>query len=583
MTNIEILRNEMRKRGIAACIIPTADPFLSEYTAEHYAFRSFLCPFSGSAGTLAVTLHGSGLWTDGRYYIQAERELSGTETELFRASEKGTEKIHEYLCRVLEKGDAVCAFGELFSRFYLDRLRANIEKCGLRLVTDVDFSYIQSNRPPLPNGKIFMLPDKYTGENAAAKLARLREKMREKGATHYVIGAADCVMWMLNIRGSDVEYTPVTLCFMLVSETDAVLYINPERADGDVASALSECGVRLRRTEEIYSDISALPEKAVLAADFSKTNYALTSSAKCGCRHFPDFVGQMKCIKNAVEIQNIKQAYIYENVALIKSFYEIYNSERRINECDVSDIIEKNRRANADYMYPSFSTIAAFGANAAMMHYSPKKDKCSEIGENGMLLIDTGAQFPFGTTDTTRTLVFGKLTDEQRENYTLVLKANIALANAVFPQGTAANVVDCTARMPLWKKMLDYRCGTGHGVGCCLCVHEDPPRLSPSAAVILQEGMTVTDEPGVYIENEYGIRIENHLCVVCCGKSEYGTFLAFEPLNYCPVGTAPIAAELLGGEEKAWLNAYNKEVRRLSKQYLTKEEFAWLTQYTKEI
>lgn len=185
----------------------------------------------------------------------------------------------------------------------------------------------------------------------------------------------------------------------------------------------------------------------------------------------------MKCIKNSVEIRNIKQAYIYENTALIKSFYEIYNSEQRIDECDVSDIIEKNRRANADYMYPSFSTIAAFGANAAMMHYSPKKDKCGEIGENGMLLIDTGAQFPFGTTDTTRTLVFGELTDEQRENYTLVLKANISLANAVFPHGTAANAVDCTARMPLWKKMLDYRCGTGHGVGCCLCVHEDPPRL----------------------------------------------------------------------------------------------------------
>lgn len=583
MTNIEILRNEMNKNGIAACIIPTADPFLSEYTAEHYAFRSFLCPFSGSAGTLVVTHSGSGLWTDGRYYIQAERELSGTETELFRASEKNTEKIHEYLCRVLKKGDSVCTFGELFSRFYLDRLRANIEKHGLRLVTGSDFSYIWNSRPPLPNGRIFTLPDEYTGESAGSKLARLREKMHGKGVTHYVIGAADCAMWLLNIRGSDVEYTPVALCFMLVSENDAVLYTEPEKADAAVLSALAECGVSLRPTGEIYRDISALPEKAVLAADFSKTNYALTTAAKCGCKHFPDFAGQMKCIKNAVEIQNIKQAYIYENTALIKSFYEIYNSGRRMDECAVSEIIEKNRKANADYMYPSFATIAAFGANAAMMHYSPKKGRCSEIGEDGMLLIDAGAQFPFGTTDTTRTLVFGKLTDEQRENYTLVLKANIALANAVFPQGTAANAVDCTARMPLWKKMLDYRCGTGHGVGCCLCVHEDPPRLSPSAAVILQEGMTVTDEPGVYIENGYGIRIENHLHVVCRGKSEYGTFLAFEPLNYCPVGTEPIDGGLLDNSERAWLNEYNEEVRRLSEPYLTKEEFAWLTQYTKKI
>lgn len=583
MPNIDLLRKEMKKSGIDACIIPTSDPFLSEYTAEHYAFRSFLCPFSGSAGTLVVTMHGSGLWTDGRYYIQAERELSGTETELFRASERKTEKIHEYLCRVLNGGETVCAFGKLFSRFYIDRLKANIEKGGLRLVTDIDFSYIWENRPPLKNGAVYSLPEKYTGESALSKLVRVRAEMRANGVTHYVIGASDCAMWLLNIRGSDVEYTPVALCFMLVSEKNACLYIGTERISAELAAALSECGVHICSTEQIYADLAELPKTAVSAADFSKTNYALTSAAKCGCRHLPDFVEKLKCIKNSVEIQNIKKAYIYENAALIKSFYEIYSRLGSINECDAADIIEKHRRENSDYMYPSFQTIAAFGANAAMMHYAPKKGSCAAIGTQGMLLIDTGAQLPYATTDTTRTLIFGELPQETRASYTLVLKANIALANAVFPENTAANVVDCAARMPLWKKMLDYRCGTGHGVGCCLCVHEGPQRLSPSANVILREGMTITDEPGVYIENEYGVRIENHLCVVKRGQSEYGTFLSFEPLNFCPIGTAQLAAELLDESEKNWLNEYNEKVRQLSEPYLTKEEFAWLTNYTAKI
>lgn len=580
---IKDLRAEMKRRGIDACIIFTSDPHLSEYTSEYFCFRKYLSPFSGSAGTLVITMEESGLWTDGRYYIQAEKELAGTETVLFKASEKDTLTVSGYLTLKLKSKSTVSADGRLCSKMYADRLAKDLGKSGINLVFDIDFSYIWKNRPALPGNKVFLLEEKYSGESASHKLERVRKKMSSHFVTHYAVSKTDCVMWLLNIRGNDVPNTPVALSYMLISLKEAFLYIEKDKISNEVFDYIKKSGVTLKEYTEIYSDITLLDNSCMLGADFSETNYLLIGNASCAIKNIADIISGLKCIKNETEIRNLKLAYIKENAALVKSFYEIYCLCGKINECNVSDIIEKHRKKDSDYLYPSFETIAAYGENAAMMHYSPEKGNCAYIKNSGMLLIDTGAQSKLGTTDTTRTLILGDIPYDARENYTLVLKGHIAALTSVFPEGTQGSLIDYAARNPLWQKMLDYRCSTGHGVGYFLCVHEDPPRLSPSKASLLKEGMTVTDEPGVYMEGQYGVRIENHLHIIKRGASEYGKFLCFEPLGFCPIGTYGLITELLSEDEKKWLNDYNQTTCRLLKDRLTAEEYSWLTDYTKAI
>ncbi len=574
---INALRDLMKKTNIDAVIIPTADPHLSEYIPECYKLREYLSGFTGSAGDLVVTMDKSGLWTDGRYYLQAEKELMGSGIELFRASEKETPKIYEFLCKELKKGSVVGLDGSLFSKKRLDKIITELEKEKINTDTTFDAFSVWKDRPAAPSDKLFLLPEKYAGETLSEKVKKIRSEMRKDGFTHYLTSAPDDIMWLLNVRGNDVHCTPVALSYMIISKDSIGLYIDEDKAS-DVLSYLTENGVTLHNYNEVYSDLNSLNETNYLAVDFDISNYNLIKSINCVYKNRKDYISYLKCIKNDTEIENIKNAYIKENIALVKSFYEIYHSGD-LTEYDVVDIIEKHRKTLDGYYSPSFDTIAAFGKNAAMVHYSPDKTSCGNVGVNGLLLIDTGGQYLEGTTDTTRTLVLGNISEEESESLTLVLKGNISLLTTVFPKGKTGRDLDGIVRQPLWKKGLDYNHGTGHGIGYFLSVHEGPQRISPVCAEELKVNMTLSDEPGVYIESGYGIRIENHLCL----KEYNDKFLCFEVLNYCPVGTKGIKAELLGKEETAWLNAYNEKCRALLKDYLTEEENEWLITYTAKI
>ena len=582
MSRIERLREYMKKSGVNACIIPTADPHLNEYIPECYKLRQWLSGFTGSSGTLVVTENESGLWTDGRYYIQAEKELEGTKIKLYKASEKECVKIHAFLQDKLKTGSFVGVDGRLFSKKQLDKIITELEKEKINVNTNFRPEKIWLNRPMKTCEKAFILGGQYCGESVNKKLEKVRKMMKEQRFTHYLSSSPECVMWLLNIRGNDIKHTPVMLSYILISQNSAILYADRDKITDEVESCLNNNKISLKDYDDIFTDLENTDKNSFLAADFSMTNYNLIKALKCAYKDCEDFIYNLKCIKNEKEIANIKKAYIKENIALTKSFYEIYHTSD-INEYDVGNIIEKHRIKGEGYFSPSFDTIAAFGKNAAMMHYCAQENSCAKIENNGLLLIDTGGQYFEGTTDTTRTLVMGNITDEQCENLTLVLKGNISLLMSVFPEGSTGQSIDMAARAPLWKKGLDYRCGTGHGVGYLLGVHEGPQRISQLCKEKLLPGMTITDEPGVYIEGEYGIRIENHLSVREFKKTEYGKFLCFEVLNFCPIGTAHLKSELLDKEQLKWLNSYNERCRELLFEHLTKEENEWLKIYTKAI
>jgi len=580
MTKLEALRKHMKENSVSAVVIPTADTHLSEYISDCYKLREYVSGFTGSAGTLVVTKEDAGLWTDGRYYLQAEKELSGSGITLYKASEKDCIKISDYLKENLLKSDTVGVDGRLFSKKYLDEF---VVKIGdVKVNTSYRPDEIWAERPPEPVEKVFVLDEKYSGRSAEEKISAVRELMKKDGFTHYLVSSPDCIMWLLNLRGNDVRYTPVALSYLIMTDKEVTLYINPEKLTENVKEHLRLYNIKTADYNDVYADLAKIGENAFLAADYSLTNYYLLGCANCAKKNIKDFICGLKAIKSETEIENIKNAYIKENVALTKAFYEIYHS-RNIDECDVTDIIEKHRSKSEGYFSPSFDTIAAFGTNAAMIHYCAKRGKCAKIGENGLLLIDTGGQYFEGTTDTTRTLALGDISDEEKEMLTLVLKGHIAIQTVVFPEGTRFSELECLARIPLWKKGLDFRHSTGHGVGYMLSVHEGPHRLSSKCDDKIKVNMTLSDEPGVYIEEKFGIRIENHLYVKEAFSSEYGKYLSFETFNYCPVGTEALLPSLMTNEEKEWLNAYNEKCRELIAPYLTEAEAEWLKSYTKAV
>ena len=580
MNKLEILRQHMKNNGISAVIIPSADTHLSEYIPECFKLRQYISGFTGSAGTLVVTMERAGVWTDGRYYIQAEKELSGSGIELYRASERDTIKIHTFLNENLSENSVIGFDGRLFSKKYVDDFISKIEKFTVN--ADYDPSEIWDERPPFPKEKAFLLGENYSGESVESKIKRVRCVMKKESFTHYLISSPECIMWLLNIRGNDVEHTPVMLSYLLIDEHSITLYVDAEKIDEEVAQYFRCHNISVSEYNKIYEDVTLLNKDDCLAADFSLTNYTLINKTSSIKKDLNDIICNLKCLKNEIEIENIKKAYVKENIALTKAFYEIYHS-KNIDECDVSEIIEKHRKCAKGYFSASFSTIAAFGSNAAMMHYFPKRGECSKIEHKGMLLIDTGGQYLEGTTDTTRTLVMGELTPKEKESLTLVLKSHIAMLKAVFPKGTKCCEIDSIARMPLWQRGLDYRCSTGHGVGYMLSVHEGPQRLSASCSEELKPKMTITNEPGIYTENEFGIRIENHLYVKEAFKTEYAQFLCFEVLNFCPLGTKSLEINLLTEEEKSWINEYNEKCRELILPHLGAEEASWLISFTMPI
>lgn len=585
--NISKIRLLMKKKGIDAYLIPTSDPHQSEYLPEHWKIRQWLSGFTGSAGSLAVTEEDVGLWTDGRYFIQAEREISGTEIKLFKLGESGVPDIMQWISEKFSKGATVALDGMLYSKKQIKNMNCIFPK-EIILKTDVDLiTPVWTERPLMPREKVFIHKTEYSGENRESKIKRVRKIMSESESEIYLISSLDDVAWLYNIRGRDIDYNPVVVSYGVVTKESALLFVDLKKLDEETLKDLKRSKVEVLSYECFPNYVKALSDKNIVL-DSNKTSSYIYESIDKNNRitDREDIVARLKALKNKTEIENYRICQIRDGVAMAKSllFIETHPKTSSFTELLVSNKVNGYRADSKEYIEPSFEMIAAFKDHSAVVHYSPNPETEYALDTDGLLLLDSGGQYLDGTTDITRTVCIGKSTREQRLDYTRVLKGHIAMATAVFPYGTTGFQLDCLARMSLWKEGKDYRHGTGHGVGYLLSVHEGPQRISPFPnSVVLEEGMLVTNEPGYYKEGEYGIRLENVLLVKTHSTTEYGKFMSFETLTLCPFEIDMIEIELLNREEKYWINKYHEEVYREISPYLEETEREWLECKTQKI
>lgn len=584
---IEKLRNLMRERGIDAYIVPSSDPHQSEYVASHYAARAFITGFTGSAGTAVVTLNEAGLWTDGRYFIQAENQLKGSGVTLYRIGESGVPKVEEFLKEKLSKGAKIGFDGRVISVDYFRKLQKAFESKEFSYELKEDLiDKIWENRPEKPQTEVILHDTKYAGKSREEKLGEVVKRMKALGADYYVISGLDDIAWLLNIRGRDVECNPLTISYAVVSEKNCYLFIDECKLNSAVRTELEKAKIAIKPYEAIVSFLENLTEGVVLL-DPSKTNTWVYRAIKLKTIEDMDITTVLKAVKNDVEIGNVRKTMVRDGVAMVKFLNWIKKSVHtgKITEVEAADKLEEIRKQGENFYDLSFSTISAYKANASMPHYSPDKENPVTIKPEGFYLVDSGAQYLDGTTDITRTIVVGKLTEEEKLDYTLVLKGMIDLAKQRFLYGATGSSLDILARIPLWNAGMDFKHGTGHGIGFFLNVHEGPHRISPvSNSIKLEKGMIVSDEPGVYKAGKHGIRIENLVVVQEDENTEYGgQFMKFETLTLCPIDTEAIVADLLSHEERTWLNDYHKTVFEKLSPYLEGEELEYLRKATKAI
>ncbi|HEX3017092.1 MAG TPA: aminopeptidase P family protein [Caproicibacter sp.] len=587
---IALLREEMKKAGVQAYIIPSADPHLSEYMPAHWQARKYFSGFTGSAGTLVVTGTRSGLWTDGRYFIQAERELSGSGIDLYRMGVKGVPTYTEFLMQELKENQTAAFDGSLFSAESAKSIKRFFDEKGVKIQSIDLISSIWGDRPPVPHTQVFLHEEKYAGYTCAQKLDLVREELKKQKADFQIYGRLDCSAWLMNLRADDVEDSPFALSFAAVFSDSAFLFIDGTRIPAEVMSYLERNGVTVLGYGEIAVFLQSLSGRKTVLADPSSTSYELygilESNPHITVKEGPDIVTKLKSIKNEMEVRGIRQAHIRDGCAMVTAYTrleEMMNRGEPVTECTVCELLKSARAQQKGNRGVSFATIAAYRENAAMMHYSPKPDACKPLEKNGLLLVDSGGQYPDGTTDITRTFALGPVTEEEKECYTYVLKSHIALAMAVFLEGSTGGNLDILCREPLWSHGIDYRCGTGHGVGMFGSVHEGPQNIRPKDSTVFQKGMTITNEPGVYMDGKFGIRTENLMLVDKAFENEYGKFLKFEIATLFPIDTVPVAAELLTDAELLWLNDYNEHVCETLAPLLSGAELDWLKQHTKPL
>ncbi len=585
MKGLDELKNIMKVRGINACIVPTSDYHGSEYVSEYFCAREYLSGFTGSAGTLVVVEEEVYLFTDGRYYVQAEKELEGSGIVLMRSGSEGVPTVLEFL-KERAQGIVACD-GRVINADFGRKLERICQEKGFELQCQEDLpGMVWHNRPAMPCGKVYELGMEYAGESRKDKLARVRSAMTAND--YHVVSSLDDIAWLLNLRGCDVKNNPVFLAYLIMDGDKVWLYANKDKISGEIAMSLECDGVVIKNYDDFYNDLSKLKGSVLL--DESKVNYRIVKLLE-DCRLVnkknPEYL--MKAVKNFVETENLKKAHIKDGVSFVKFQVELtkrLKSGEKLSEYDVVEMLAAKRRSQEDYLDESFDTISAWNANASMMHYSAKKNDCAQIEGSGMLLIDSGSQYYNGTTDSTRTLVIGEVQREWAIHYTTVLRGMIRLAKAKFLKGATGINLDILARGPVWEMMLDYRCSTGHGVGYLNNVHEGPNAIrwkSTGGEVALEPGMVTTDEPGLYVDGSHGIRIENELLCVECGKNEYGTFYGFETLTLIPVDTGCVLVELMEQDEVRWLNEYHCMVYEKLVNYLNEEEAEWLKDVTKPL
>lgn len=586
---IKGLRKLMEQKGMDAYIIPSFDAHQSEYVAEHWKCRQWISGFTGSAGTVVVTLEDAGLWTDGRYYIQAEKQLVNSGIKLFRAADIGVPTFTEWLKESLEKGSCIGFDGSVFAINIVNEMKEAFKEKSINFKSDYDLiNMLWTDRPEIPKNAIFIHNVKFAGKSRIEKLKEVREKMNAAFSNSYLLSSLDDIAWLLNIRGSDVPNNPVVISYVYITNKDCYLFIDPKKVPIDVKRELMDDGIKLMEYSGVHNFLKELNKDDTVIMDFNKTNFSLYNAINKNAKKIecPNITTKLKAIKNDIEIKNLKQCQINDGIAMVKLIKWVKDSILRenVSEITIDQKLLGFRSEQEYFVGPSFDSIIGYKANAAMMHYKAVEGREALLKKEGFLLIDSGGQYYIGTTDTTRTLVLGKLTEEEKVDFTLVLKSYIALDKVKFLYGTTGSNIDIIARQPIWEQGMDYKCGTGHGVGFFLNVHEGPHRLSQAQNdVKLEKGMVITNEPGIYKEGKHGIRTENMMIVVEAEKTEFGQFMKFEAITCCPIDLEGIKVDMLNEEEKAWLNNYHKEVYKKLAPNLNEEEKAWLLEATKSI
>lgn len=591
---LDALREEMKKRGIDIYVVPTSDFHESEYVGEHFKARTFITGFTGSAGTAVVTQTEAGLWTDGRYFVQAKQQLAGSTVTLYPMGEDGVPKVDEFIGQKLPKGGCLGFDGRVVNGSWGKKL-ADIagEKNGTMHVEEDLIDLIWTERPPLSREPLFILGEKYSGQSTADKIAAVRSVMTEEGADVHILTSLYDIAWLLNIRGGDIDSVPVVLSYLVLTKDRCIWFLQQEVVDETVAAYLQENEVLTRPYDDIYAYVEQISADACVLMNQSTVNYRIAASLNHAVKVIDKSnpTELMKAVKNPVEVENTKKAHVKDGVAFTKFMYWLKTNVGKIpmTEISASDYLEARRREQEHFIELSFDTICAYGPNAAMMHYAATPETDAQLKPEGFLLVDSGGHYFEGTTDITRTMALGPVTDEMRLHFTAVCRANLNLANAKFLYGCTGLNLDILARGPLWNMGIDYKCGTGHGVGYVLNVHEGPNgfrwRVVPERHDngTLEEGMITTDEPGVYLEGKYGIRTENELVCRKAQKNEYGQFMCFENITYAPIDLDAINPDEMTGNEKKMLNDYHAMVYQTLSPYLTEEENEWLKKYTRAI
>lgn len=589
---LQALREEMARRGLAAYIVPTEDFHGSEYVGAYFKAREYLSGFTGSAGTLLILRESAALWTDGRYFLQAEDQLSGSGIDLMKSGEPGVPTLAEYLAKTLDREARVGFDGRVVTGAFVEELKQKTAKKQFTFRGKEDLAgLVWKERPPLSAEPVWELPAAYAGLTREEKLDKVREKMEEEGADAFLVTDLTESAWLLNLRGGDVKNTPVFLAFLLLTKKRALLCAQMTAFSETVCKELEKAGVSLLPYESIADLVAALPPGQKLLVDESKVSYRLLKAVSKGVEKInrPSPIALLKAVKTEREITHMRSAHVKDGVAVTKFLYwlKVQVNKEKITEISAAAKLEQLREEREGYLGSSFDSIVAYGPHGAIVHYEATPESDVKIEPKGFCLVDTGGHYSEGTTDITRTIALGKLTDEEKRAYTLVLKGHLRLMAARFPEGVSGQNLDAIARGPLWDEGLDYRHGTGHGVGYLLSVHEGPQNIRWKAgrdrAVPLEAGMIFSNEPGYYEEGKFGIRHENLMLVVKGDKTAYGQFLQLEPLTMVPFDREAVEVSLFNGEELRRLNDYHQKVYETLSPHLAGEELAWLKEVTAEI
>lgn len=589
---LSALRALMDERGYDAYMVPTDDNHQSEYVGEHFKARAFITGFTGSAGTAVITKDAAGLWTDGRYFIQAEQQLSGSGVKLFKMGEPGVPTVEEYIADVLPEGGTLGFDGRVVAMGEGQALEAAAAKKNGKIDYSTDLiDKIWEDRPPLSEEPAFALGEEYTGESTQSKLVRIRKAMEEEGANVHIIAALDDVCWTTNLRGNDIEFFPLLLSYAVITKDDMKLYIDERKLTDEMKANLAKDNISLRPYNAIYEDVKELSSDSAILVDPSRLNYALYNNlpkdAKVIEKVNPTVL--MKAMKNDTEIKNIINAHIKDGVAVTKFMHWLKKNVGKIEITEISaaEKLEEFRKEQEGYLWQSFEPICGSGEHGAIVHYAATPETNVPVVTDGLFLTDTGGGYMEGSTDITRTFAFGKLSDRMIEDFTTVLLCNLRLARAVFLHGTCGYNLDILARMPAWERGINYNHGTGHGVGYLMNIHEAPSgfriAIREREKAVIEAGMVITDEPGIYIEGSHGIRTENELLVREGQKTEYGQFLYFEPITYVPIDLDAVNPDMMTKEDKEQLNEYHAKVYELVSPHLSDEEREWLKEYTRAI